>query len=42
MKNTPENMLFIVYFRMCKFCRGEKKDENTADAALIMMIIEKS
>lgn len=41
MKNIPEKMLFIVNFRMYKFWRGEKKDVNTANAALIMMIIEK-
>ena len=26
--------VYIVYFHVCKFWRGEKKNENTANAAL--------
>ena len=29
--------VYIVYFHVCKFWRGEKKDENTANAALKLM-----
>ena len=34
MKNAPENTFILFIFRVCKFWRGERKDENTANAAL--------
>ena len=36
MKNTPEDMFTLFIFHVCKFLRGEKKDENylTANATL--------
>ena len=35
-KYTPGNKFILFIFRVCKFWRGEKKDENTANAALII------
>ena len=34
MRTTPENTFILFIFRVCKFWRGEKNDENTANAAL--------
>ena len=33
-ENAPENTFILFIFRVCKFWRGERKDENTANAAL--------
>ena len=42
-KYTPENTFILCFiFHVCKFWRGEKNDENTANAAINPLKIDRS
>ena len=41
-KYIPENTFILFIFHVCKFWRGEKNDENTANAAINPLKIDRS
>ena len=41
-KYTPENTFILFIFRVRKFWRGENNDENTANAAINPLKIDRS
>ena len=38
----PKTRLYCLFFNVCKFWRGEKNDENTANAAINPLKIDRS